>query len=42
MNSDNRYLGAAIMAPFVILIFLGGYWLKGLVIALSIIGMYEF
>ncbi|WP_297518814.1 phosphatidate cytidylyltransferase [uncultured Clostridium sp.] len=42
MNSDNRYLGAAIMAPFVILIFLGGIWLKGLVIALSVIGMYEF
>ncbi|MGL4739421.1 MAG: phosphatidate cytidylyltransferase [Sarcina sp.] len=42
MNSDNRYLGAAIMAPFVILIFLGGIWLKGLVIVLSVIGMYEF
>ncbi|MGL4991105.1 MAG: phosphatidate cytidylyltransferase [Sarcina sp.] len=42
MNSDNRYLGAAIMAPFVILVFLGGYWLKGLVIVLSVLGMYEF
>lgn len=40
--SDNRYLGAAIMAPFIIFIFLGGYWLKGLVIALSVLGMYEF
>ena len=42
MNSDNRYLGAAIMAPFIIFIFLGGLYLKGLVIVLSILGMYEF
>lgn len=42
MKSDNRYLGAAIMAPFIIFIFLGGMYLKGLVLALSVIGMYEF
>lgn len=42
MKSDNRYLGAAIMAPFIIFIFLGGIYLKGLVLVLSVLGMYEF
>ena len=42
MKSNSRYLGALVMAPFVILIFLGGLFLKGLVIALSVLGLYEF
>ena len=42
MKSNSRYLGALIMAPFIILIFLGGLYLKGLVIALSVLGLYEF
>ncbi|MGL5615706.1 MAG: phosphatidate cytidylyltransferase [Sarcina sp.] len=42
MKSDNRYLGALIMAPFIIFIFLGGIWLKGLIAVLSVLGIYEF
>ena len=42
MKSNNRYLGALILAPLVIFIFLGGIWLKGLVAFLSILGIYEF
>lgn len=39
---DKRYLGAAILAPFLIFLFLGGMYLKGLVFVLSLLGMYEF
>ncbi|MPQ42406.1 phosphatidate cytidylyltransferase [Clostridium tarantellae] len=42
MKSNNRYLGALIMAPFIIFIFLGGIWLKYFTIALSVLGLYEF
>lgn len=42
MKSDNRYLGALMIAPFIIFIFLGGPWLKGFTIVLSAFGLYEF
>ena len=42
MKSNNRYLGAAMIAPFIIFIFLGGIYLKGFVFALSIMAMWEF
>ncbi|MGL5353301.1 MAG: phosphatidate cytidylyltransferase, partial [Clostridium sp.] len=42
MKSDNRYLGASMIAPFIIFIFLGGPYLKGLTIVLSVFGLYEF
>ncbi|MGL5150017.1 MAG: phosphatidate cytidylyltransferase [Clostridium sp.] len=42
MKSDNRYLGAAMIAPFIIFIFLGGIWLKGFTFVISLIGLREF
>lgn len=42
MNSNNRYLGAAMIAPFIIFVFLGGIYLRGFVLALSIMGLWEF
>ena len=42
MKSNNRYLGAAMIAPFIIFIFLGGIYLKGFVFALSAMAMWEF
>lgn len=42
MKSNNRYLGAAIIAPFIIFVFLGGMYLKGFVFALSIVAIWEF
>jgi phosphatidate cytidylyltransferase len=39
---NNRYLGALILAPLIIFLFLGGEYLKYLVMALSLLGMYEF
>ncbi|MGL5245800.1 MAG: phosphatidate cytidylyltransferase, partial [Sarcina sp.] len=42
MKSNNRYLGALIMAPFIVFIFLGGGWLEAFTIFLSVVGMYEF
>ena len=42
MKSNNRYLGAAMIAPFIIFVFLGGIYLKGFVFALSILGLWEF
>lgn len=42
MKSDNRYLGALMIAPFIIFIFLGGYWLKGFTFVVSLIGLNEF
>lgn len=40
--SNNRYIGALIIAPFVIFLFLGGIFLKCATFLLSIMGMYEF
>lgn len=42
MKSDNRYLGAAMIAPFIIFVFLGGIYLKGFVFAISIMALWEF
>ncbi|SHK33136.1 phosphatidate cytidylyltransferase [Clostridium cavendishii DSM 21758] len=42
MKSNSRYLGALLIAPFIIFIFLGGIYLKGFTIAISVLGMYEF
>ncbi|WP_160675618.1 phosphatidate cytidylyltransferase [Clostridium sp. C8-1-8] len=42
MKSNNRYLGAVIIAPILIFIFLGGVYLKYFTILLSAVGMYEF
>lgn len=42
MKSDNRYLGALMIAPFIIFILLGGPYLKGFTIVLSACGLYEF
>jgi len=39
---DKRYLGALILAPFVIFIFLGGIYLKYGIMLLSILGLFEF
>ncbi|MDP4144373.1 MAG: phosphatidate cytidylyltransferase [Bacillota bacterium] len=39
---NSRYLGAIILAPLLIFLLVGGLWLKGLLIALSLIGLYEF
>lgn len=39
---NKRYLGALIMCPFVIFIFLGGQFLKYAILALSLAGLYEF
>lgn len=42
MKSNNRYLGAAMIAPFIIFVFLGGMYLKGFIFALSIVAIWEF
>ena len=42
MKSNNRYLGAAMIAPFIIFVFLGGIYLRGFVFALSILALWEF
>lgn len=42
MNKDSRYLGALMIAPFIVFVFLGGVWLKGFTIVLSMIGLHEF
>ena len=39
---NNRYVGALILAPLIIFLFLGGDYLKYLVMVLSLLGMYEF
>ncbi len=39
---NNRYVGAVILAPFLIFLFLGGLYLKYAVMLLSLLGMYEF
>lgn len=42
MKSNNRYLGATMIAPFIIFVFLGGIYLKSFVFALSMLGLWEF
>ena len=42
MKSNSRYLGALMIAPFIIFVFLGGVWLEAFTIVLSILGLYEF
>ena len=42
MKSNNRYLGAAMIAPFIIFVFLGGIYLRGFVFTLSILALWEF
>ncbi|NMM65686.1 phosphatidate cytidylyltransferase [Clostridium sp. P21] len=39
---NNRYIGAVILAPFLIFLFLGGMYLKYAIMVLSLLGMYEF
>lgn len=39
---NKRYLGALILSPLVILIFIGGIYLKYFALLISLIGMYEF
>ena len=39
---DKRYLGALILSPIIIFLFLGGIYLKLFVFAIAMIGMYEF
>lgn len=38
---NNRYLGALVLSPFIIFLFMGGIVLKYIVLALSLGGMYE-
>lgn len=42
MKSDNRYLGALMIAPFIAFIFLGGLPLEIFTFVLSTLGLYEF
>lgn len=42
MKINERYIGAAMIAPFIIFIFLGGIYLKCFTIVLSFAGLYEF
>ncbi|MEG0772308.1 phosphatidate cytidylyltransferase [Clostridium sp.] len=39
---NKRYIGAMTLAPLLIFLFLGGYYLKFLILILSIFGIYEF
>ncbi len=39
---DKRYIGAIMLVPLLIFPFLGGYYLKYLLLILSLCGMYEF
>lgn len=42
MKLNKRYLGAVILAPIIIFLLLGGVYLEGLIIILSLLGLYEF
>lgn len=42
MNLNSRYLGAIVLAPLLVFVFLGGLPLKIFTIVLSICGLYEF
>ncbi|WP_027623460.1 phosphatidate cytidylyltransferase [Clostridium lundense] len=39
---NNRYLGALILSPLIVFLFIGGIFLKYLVFILSLCGLYEF
>ena len=39
---NNRYIGALVLTPFIIFLFLGGVYLKYIVMVISLFGMYEF
>jgi len=39
---DKRYLGAVILSPLIIVLFVGGIYLKVLVAIISLLGIYEF
>ena len=39
---NNRYLGAALLSPLIVFLFLGGLYLKVGILVLSLLGMYEF
>ncbi len=41
MKSNSRYLGALILSPLIVFLFIGGPYLKVMSLALSLIGMYE-
>ena len=42
MKLNSRYLGALVIAPFILFVFLGGIWLKAFTFVISIFGLYEF
>lgn len=42
VKSNNRYLGALMIAPFIIFIYLGGVYLKAFTFVLSVAALYEF
>ena len=42
MKINSRYIGAVVLAPLLIFVFLGGLPLKLFTIALSVCGLYEF
>lgn len=39
---NNRYLGALVLAPFIIFLFIGGLFLKYGIMVLALFGLYEF
>lgn len=39
---NSRYLGALLISPFIIFVFLGGYYLASFTLMVSLIGMHEF
>ncbi|WP_163192643.1 phosphatidate cytidylyltransferase [Clostridium thermarum] len=39
---NNRYVGALLISPFIIIIYLGGYYLVGFTMVLALLGMHEF
>lgn len=39
---NSRYLGAALLSPFIVFLFLGGLYLRVGILVLSLLGMYEF
>ncbi|WP_246578958.1 phosphatidate cytidylyltransferase [Clostridium algidicarnis] len=41
MKSNNRYLGALILSPLIVFLFIGGPYLKIVSLILSLMGMYE-
>lgn len=41
MGFNKRYLGVLVMAPFIIFLFLGGIYLKILMLILALLGVYE-